>query len=93
MISLTISDVGDGVYSYGHQNEDQEEEVGQKIHVTEKANRLDPNPFTQLLLLCLHFMTKNKNVTLNELCVPNHYESLRGLRYGYNLSTHQVSAP
>ena len=28
-----------------------------------KANRLDPNPITQILPLCFHFITKNKNVT------------------------------
>ena len=27
-----------------------------------KAKRLDANPLTQLLPLCLHFMTRNKNL-------------------------------
>ena len=34
-----------------------------KITRHRKANRLVSNPLTQLLPLCLHFMTKNKNVT------------------------------
>ena len=55
-----------------------------------KANRLDPIPFTQLLPLCLHFMTKNKNMTLTELRVPDHYEFLVGLRCWYTLSLHQA---
>ena len=58
-----------------------------------EVNRIDPNPLTQLLPLCLNLNTKNKDVTQTELRVSDHYQFLLVLMCTYNLSTHQVSAP